>query len=90
MKITLTPEQEELIQHAIDSGRLKSAEEAVQEALSLWEERQRDLTELLAALDEAEEDFRTGNFIECDSEGLPDLAEEIKRKVRESLGASAK
>ena len=90
MKITLTPEQEELIQRAIESGRLKSAEDAVQEALSLWEEQQRDLIELLMALDEAEEDFKTGNFIECDAEGLRDLAEDMKRKVRDGLSTPAK
>src|SRR5271163_4154307 len=48
MEITLTPEQESLIQHEIENGRIKSAEEAVQQALSVWEERRRDLIELIA------------------------------------------
>lgn len=90
MKITLTPEQESLIQHAIENGRVASADAAVQEALDAWVERQRDLIDLLMALDEAEEDFRTGNFIECDAEGLGELAESIKRKVRERRSVSAK
>jgi hypothetical protein len=39
---------------AIDSGRLRGEEDAVKEALSLWEERERARAEILAAVDEAE------------------------------------
>jgi len=90
MQITLTPEQESLIQYGIESGRIKSAEDAVQQALDYWVERQRNLIELLMALDEAEEDFRSGNFVECDADDLGGLAEEIKQSVRNKASAAAR
>jgi Arc/MetJ-type ribon-helix-helix transcriptional regulator len=42
------------VREAIESGRLRREEDAVQEALSLWEERERLRAELLAGVDEAE------------------------------------
>jgi len=39
MEIHPTPEQEELISRAIEAGRFENAEDAVKEALSLWEQR---------------------------------------------------
>jgi putative addiction module CopG family antidote len=90
MEITLTPEQESLIQHEIENGRLKSAEEAVQQALSVWEERRRDLIELIAALDESEEDFKAGRYLECTPESLPGIKAEILRNAGVSVGAMAK
>ena len=46
MEIRPTPEQEELIRRAIEAGRFESAEDAVKEALSLWEQRERDAARL--------------------------------------------
>ena len=42
------------IRRSIESGRFHSEDEAVQEALSLWEGRERERAEVLAALDEAD------------------------------------
>jgi len=82
MEITLTPEQESLIQHAIDSGRLKRPEDAVTKALAMWVERERSLIELQKALDEGEADFAAGRFFELDEESGRKLAEQIKREGR--------
>ena len=49
MDICLTPDQEAFIREAIESGRFLRAEEAVQEALLLWEERERTRAGILAA-----------------------------------------
>jgi Arc/MetJ-type ribon-helix-helix transcriptional regulator len=38
LEVDLTPDQTAFIQQAIDAGRLHRPEEAVREALSLWEE----------------------------------------------------
>jgi Arc/MetJ-type ribon-helix-helix transcriptional regulator len=54
MDVHLTPDQKALVRQAIESGRLHREEEAVQEALILWEERERRRAEILAAVDEAE------------------------------------
>ncbi len=79
MEITLTPEQEDLIKHEIENGRLQHPEEAVEQALAQWEERRRDLIDLIAALDEAEEDFKTGRYVECTEETLPAIKAQILR-----------
>jgi Arc/MetJ-type ribon-helix-helix transcriptional regulator len=41
MEVQLTPDQKAFVRQAIDSGRLRGEEDAVKEALSLWEERER-------------------------------------------------
>jgi putative addiction module CopG family antidote len=41
MKVELTPDQQAFVRQAIESGRLRGEEDAVREALSLWEERER-------------------------------------------------
>jgi putative addiction module CopG family antidote len=51
MEVRLTPDQEAFVRQAIESGRLHRPEEAVAEALSLWEERERTRAEILAAVD---------------------------------------
>ena len=50
MDVRLTPDQEAFVQQAIESGRLHSAEDAVEEALSLWEERERTRAEILGSV----------------------------------------
>jgi putative addiction module CopG family antidote len=49
MDVQLTPDQEAFVRQAIESGRLGREEDAVKEALSLWEERERTRAEILAA-----------------------------------------
>ncbi len=53
MEVSLTPDQKAFIRQAIETGRLQHEEEAVQEALSLWEERERKRAEFLASLEDA-------------------------------------
>jgi len=38
MEVHLTPDQEAFVRQAIETGRFHRVEEAVHEALSLWEE----------------------------------------------------
>ncbi len=47
----LTPDQEAFVRQSIECGRLQREEDAVKEALSLWEERERRRVEILAAVD---------------------------------------
>ena len=49
MEIQLTPAQEAFLRQAIESGRIHRAEEAVQQALSLWEARERGRIEFVSA-----------------------------------------
>ena len=83
MDVQLTPDQKAFARQAIESGRLTCEEDAVREALSLWEERERSRMELLASLDEAEADLAEGRFTTWTAETLPQLFEELKREARE-------
>ncbi len=89
MEITLTPDQEALIEYGVERGRFKDSHEAVQKALEIWEDLERDHIELLLSLDKAEADIAAGNFIECDQEDLKELAEQIKREGRMRRAALA-
>src|SRR5689334_21788986 len=60
MNIDFTPDQQCLVQRAIESGRFRSPEDAAQEAFSLWAERERRRTEILAAVDDAEASLARG------------------------------
>jgi hypothetical protein len=51
MEVQLTPDQQALVSEAIASGRLQRPEEAMQQALLLWEKRERRRLEILAAVD---------------------------------------
>lgn len=87
MKVELTPDQRAFVQRAIESGRFRREEEAVQEALALWEERERRRLEILAALDEAEASLARGEGREITEESMKALAEEIKQRGRRRLTA---
>ena len=54
MDVQLTPGQEAFIRQDIESGRFQREEDAVKEALSLWEDRERRRTEILVAVERAE------------------------------------
>jgi putative addiction module CopG family antidote len=82
MQVDLTLEQEAFIQQAIASGRYRTAEDAVQDAMARWEEREQSHLELLATLDEAESDLAAGQYADYTNETLPDLATELKGEAR--------
>jgi Arc/MetJ-type ribon-helix-helix transcriptional regulator len=54
MEVQLTADQKAFVRQAIQSGCLRREEDAVEEALALWEEREGARAEILAGLDEAE------------------------------------
>ena len=62
VEIQLTPRQKAFVRQAVDSGRLQCEEDAVREALALWEVRERARVELLLAFDETEADLEAGNY----------------------------
>ena len=87
MNVELTPDQRGFVQRAIESGRFSREEEAVQEALALWEEREHKRLELLAMLDEADASLARGEGREITDESMKALAEEIKQRGRRRLAA---
>ncbi len=87
MNVDLTPDQRAFAQRAIESGRFSREEEAVQEALRLWEERERRRLEILTALDEAEASLARGEGIPITEESMKALAEETKQRLRRRIAA---
>jgi Arc/MetJ-type ribon-helix-helix transcriptional regulator len=53
----------EFIRQAIETGRFHRAEDAVREALLLWEERERGRAETLAAVDIAKASLSRGKAV---------------------------
>ncbi|MBB6142148.1 putative addiction module CopG family antidote [Silvibacterium bohemicum] len=82
MEIHLTPDQEAFIREAIAHGRVQRPEEAVEQAMRLWEERERTRLEILAALEAAELDIKAGRYIEVTDESMKQLAEDVKQRGR--------
>jgi Arc/MetJ-type ribon-helix-helix transcriptional regulator len=87
MEVQFTPDQEAFVRQAIESGRLRREEDAVKEAFSLWEERERIRTEILAAVDEAESSLAVGEGRAITQESVRELAERVKLQGRARLAA---
>lgn len=86
MDVRLTPDQEAFVRQAIESGRLHSAEDAVEEALSLWEERERTRAEILASVDTAEASLERGEGrVIAAQQDARALADEVNRRGRTRL-----
>lgn len=87
MEVKLTPDQKAFVRDAIESGRLQREEDAVQEALALWEERERTRAEFLAAVDEADASLARGEGRIITQQSMLKLAAEVKQRGRARLAA---
>jgi Arc/MetJ-type ribon-helix-helix transcriptional regulator len=87
MDVQLTADQEAFVRQAIESGRLHRKEEAVQEALALWEERERTRAEILAAVDVAEASLARGEGRLITQESMRELADQVKQRGRARLAS---
>lgn len=88
MEVNLTPDQQAFIRNAIESGRLHREEEAVEEALALWEERERQRIEFLASLEAAYSSLARGEGRTLATpESVRAFANEIKERGRQRLAA---
>jgi putative addiction module CopG family antidote len=87
MNVELTPDQRAFVQKAIEGGRFTSEEDAVQEALALWEERERRRLEILTMLDEADAEFARGEGIPITEESVKGLVEDSKHRLRRRIEA---
>jgi Arc/MetJ-type ribon-helix-helix transcriptional regulator len=88
MEVLLTSDQEAFIRQAIETGRLRRKEDAVQEAMSLWEERERRRLEILVAVDRAEASLTRGEGRSITThEDVIQLAANIKQRGMTRLAA---
>jgi putative addiction module CopG family antidote len=82
MDVRLTPDQEAFIREAIETGRFTRPEDAVQEALSLWEDRERARAEILAAVDAAEASLARGEGRTITPQSMREVADEVRQRGR--------
>jgi putative addiction module CopG family antidote len=85
VEIHLSEDQRAFARHAVERGRLKNEEEAVREALALWEERERRRMELKLMLDDARASLDRGEGRVITPESVRELAENVKRQGRARL-----
>jgi len=85
MNVDLTPDQKAFARRAIESGRFHSEQEAVQEALALWEERERERAEFLLTLDDARASLGRGEGRVITQESMRQLALDVKERGRARL-----
>lgn len=89
MNVDLTPDQRAFVRRAIELGRFSHEEEAVQEALALWEERERRRLEILAALDEAEASVLKGEGRPINEASMKELSDEAKQRLRRRIAVAS-
>jgi putative addiction module CopG family antidote len=87
MEITLTLDQQAFVRNAIANGRFHREEDAVREALALWEERERQRVAFRASLEDARASLARGEGREITEETIRRLAEEVKERGRARLAA---
>lgn len=90
MDIQLSPDQRAFIRDAIASGRLRREEDAVHEALALWEQRERARAQILVAADAAEASIARGMGKSITADSMRHLADEVKNRGRSRLTAELK
>jgi len=85
MEVQLTSDQKALARRAVESGRLHSEEEVVQEALALWEDRERRRVAFLATLDRSRASLARGEGRAITPESMRELAAEVRERGRARL-----
>ena len=85
MEVQLTSDQKAFARRAVESGRFRSEEDAVEEALALWEERERRRVAFLATLDEARASLARGEGRVITQESMRELAAEVRDRGRDRL-----
>lgn len=88
MEVPLTDDQKAFLRKGIESGRYRHEADALRDALSLWEERERRRAEILAAVDPAEASLARGEGRTIATrEDAAQLASDIKRRGMARLAA---
>ncbi len=76
------------VRDAVASGRLGSEDDAIREALALWERRERARAEILANLAAAEAALARGEGRAITQESMRELAAEVKQRGRTRFAAT--
>jgi len=85
MQIELSPEQSSFVDLGIQQGRFRDQEEAVRQALALWEKRERARIQLLADIDAGEASFEGSETVLESAEDIQKFVEGIATLGRDRL-----
>jgi putative addiction module CopG family antidote len=85
MEVQLTSDQKAFARRAVESGRLHSEEDAIREALALWEERERRRIEFLSTLDDSLAALARGEGRIITQESMRQLSAEVRERGRARL-----
>jgi Arc/MetJ-type ribon-helix-helix transcriptional regulator len=85
MEVELTSDQRAFARYAVEAGRLRSEDDAVEEALALWEERERRRIEFRATIDEARASQARGEGRPITQESMRELSAEVRERGRARL-----
>lgn len=80
MQIQLSPEQRSFVEMGIQQGRFRDPEEAMQEALSLWIERERVRLELLAEIEAGDDSPRENDTVLDTDEEIADFLTDVEQR----------
>jgi putative addiction module CopG family antidote len=80
MQVQLTPEQSSFVELGIQEGRFRDSDEAVRQALALWEKRERARVELLSSLDLAEQSLVAGEGESYTVDTLRELTHSVQQR----------
>lgn len=87
MDVQLSADQKAFVRLALETGRLHREEDAVEEALLMWEERERARAEILASVEKAEASALHGEGRAITQESMRELANDVKQRGRARLAA---
>lgn len=85
MQIELTPAQNSFVELGIQEGRFRGGDEAVSQALALWEMRERERLELHSSIDLRERSLDEGETY--NEETLHQLVKSVAERGRTKLMA---
>jgi Arc/MetJ-type ribon-helix-helix transcriptional regulator len=88
MELHLSADQQAFIRDGIESGRLRTPEEAFEQAMSLWEDRERRRMEILAAVNASEASLARGaGRAVTTREQATQLADDVKQRGMQRMAA---
>lgn len=88
MDIKFTPEQNSFVHLGIEQGRFCKAEDAVQDALALWEKRERTRFELLAEIEAGENSPREEDAVLDSEEDIAQFFQGVEQRGRAKLAST--
>ena len=88
MQIELSPEQSSFVDLGIQEGRFRNPEEAMQQALALWVNRERARIELLASIEAGDDSPREDDIVLDSEEEIAEFFAGVEKRGLAKLAAA--